>query len=313
MGDLIIQSITQYPINQNGYNINAYTENIASLSGRDGRDGQNGKDGKNGAPGPAGPAGVGIPTGGRTGQLLAKATNLDYSTKWTDALSNALFDGGQAGMTLIKNSSDDLDFSWGNVQVLPMGGETNQALLKNSSTDFDASWKTLHQIPDGGNSGQVLTKVSSTSQDVAWMNPGGGISQASLRKMDFKTSSYFQASINGYTDLLLEQFIGLDGVAVADRPTVLEYYSAIEANIENLSGDVLAFRLIEMSFSQAINYMQVVGDYTGTITFKYSTDSGENYINFPENEMLQTSANSLILKIEMANAAVLDNVAIYVK
>lgn len=308
-----VQTLTTYPYNQNGYNINTFTENIGSLTGRDGRDGQDGKDGKNGAPGARGPAGVGIPTGGLTGQILAKASNADYSTKWTNVVSNALFDGGTAGQTLVKNSSDDLDFSWQNLQVLPTGGQSGEALVKNSSVNYDASWQALHQIPDGGNSGQVLTKVSSTSQDVAWMNPGGGISQASLRKMDFKTSSYFQASINGYTDLLLEQFIGLDGVAVADRPTVLEYYSAIEANIDNTSGDILAFRLTTMSFSQAIDYMQVVGDYTGTVTFKYSIDDGETYINFPENQMLQVSTNSLILKIEMANEAVLDNVAIYVK
>lgn len=308
-----VQSLETYEYNQNGYNINTFTDISGALSGRDGRDGQDGKDGKNGAPGARGPAGVGIPTGGLTGQILAKASNADYSTKWTNVVSNALFDGGTAGQTLIKNSSDDLDFSWGNVQVLPIGGQTGEALIKNSSTDFDASWKTIYQIPDGGNSGQVLTKVSSTSQDVAWMNPGGGISQASLRKMDFKTSSYFEASINGYTDLLLEQFIGLDGVAVADRPTVLDYYSAIEANIENTSENTLAFNLVEMSFSQAINYMQVVGDYTGTVTFKYSVDGGTNFVNFTENQMLQVSANALILKIEMASGAVLDNVAIFVK
>lgn len=308
-----VQTLTTYPYNQNGYNINTFTDISGALSGRDGRDGQDGKDGKNGAPGPRGPAGVGIPPAGLTGQILAKASNADYSTKWTNVVSNALFDGGQAGMTLIKNSSDNLDFSWGNIQVLPMGGQTGEALVKNSSTNYDASWQTIYQIPDGGNSGQVLTKLSSTSQDVAWMNPGGGISQASLRKMDFKTSSYFEASINGYTDLLLEQFIGLDGVAVADRPTVLDYYSAIEANIDNTSGDVLAFSLTAMSFSQPIDYMQLVGDYTGTVTFKYSVDGGTTFVNFPENQMLQVSTNSLILKIEMADSSVLDNVAIYVK
>ena len=308
-----VQTLTTYPYNQNGYNINAFTENIGSLTGRDGRDGQDGKDGKNGAPGARGPAGVGIPTGGLTGQILAKASNADYSTKWTNLASNALFDGGTAGQTLIKNSSNDLDFSWGNVQVLPMGGATDQALLKNSSTDFDASWKTLHQIPPAGNTGQVLTKLSSSDYDAVWMNPGGGISQASLRKMDFKTSMYFEASIDGYTDLLLEQFIGLDGIAVADRPTVLDYYSAIEANIENSSENTLAFNLVEMSFSQAINYMEIEGDYTGTVTFKYSVDSGTTFVNFPENQMLQVSTNTLVLKIEMAAGAVLDNVAIFVK
>ena len=308
-----VSNLETYEYNQNGYNINTFTDISGALSGRDGRDGQNGKDGKNGAPGPQGPAGVGIPTGGTTGQILAKASNANYVTKWTNMVSNALFDGGQAGMTLIKNSSDDLDFSWGNIQVLPMGGTSGQALVKNSSTNYDASWQSLHEIPNGGSTNQVLTKLSNSDQDVAWMNPSGGVSQASLNKMDFKTSMYFKASVDGYTNLLLEQFIGLDGVNATDRPTVLTYFNALDDVIENISGETLTFRLVEMSFSQAINYMELEADYTGTVTFKYSTDSGTTYVNFPEDQMLQVTTSTLILKIEMATGANLGNVAIFVK
>lgn len=308
-----IDSLETYPYNQNGYNMNIYTTTSAALTGRDGRDGQNGRDGKNGTPGPQGPAGVGIPTGGTTGQILAKASNANYSTKWTNMVSNALFDGGQAGMTLIKNSSDNLDFSWGNIQVLPTGGTSGEALVKNSSVNYDASWQQIHQIPAGGAANQVLTKLSSNDQDVAWMNPGGGISLASLQKMDFKTSMYFKSSVDGYTNLLLEQFIGLDGVNITDRPNVLTYYSGIDANIENTSGETLEFRLIGSSFSQPVNYIELEADYTGTITFKYSIDSGETYVNFPEDQMLQVTTSSLILKIEMAVNAILNNIAIFVK
>lgn len=312
-GHETVTNIEQYPINQNGYNINAFTENIASLSGKDGRDGQNGKDGKNGADGPQGPAGIGIPTGGLTGQILAKASNANYVTKWTNVVSNALFDGGNAGQTLIKNSNEDLDFSWGNVEVLPMGGTTGQALVKTSDADFAANWSTLHQIPDGGLTNQVLTKLSSNNQDVAWMNPGGGVSQASLRKMDFKTSMYFKASTDGYTNLLLEQFIGLDGVSTLDRANVLEYYSTIEAMIENISQSDLVFRLVENTFEEPINYMEVEGDYTGTVTFEYSINGGESYDNFPEDNMLLVTTSSLILRITMEPGSTLNNVAIFVK
>lgn len=308
-----VNTLTTYEYNQNGYDVNTFTTISGALSGRDGRDGQNGRDGKNGAPGAKGDPGVGVIPGGRTGELLAKASNADYSMKWTTAVSNALFDGGQAGMTLIKNSSTDLDFSWGTIQSLPNGGETGMALVKDSNNDFDVSWQNIQILPAGGLPNQVLGKLSGADYNVGWINPGGGVSQASLRKMDFKTTAYFQSSINGYTNLLLEQFIGLDGINVSDRATVTPYYSTIEANIENLSGDVLAFRLIGVSFSQLIDYMQVLGDYTGTVTFKYSIDNGSTFVNFPENEMLQVSTNSLILKVEMAAAAVLDNIAIFVK
>lgn len=313
IGSATITNVEQYPINQNGYNINAFTTNIASIPGRDGRDGQNGKDGKNGTPGPQGPAGVGIPTGGLTGQILAKASNANYVTKWTNVVSNALFDGGTAGQTLIKNSNNDLDFGWGNIQVLPTGGTSGQALVKNSSTNYDASWQSLHEIPAQGNTNQVLTKLSNDSYDVAWMNPSGGVSQASLNKMDFKTSMYFKASIDGYTNLLIEQFIGLDGVNATDRPTVLTYFNAMDDVIENTSGDTLTFRLVETTFPIAINYIELEADYTGTVTFKYSIDSGETYVNFPEDQMLQVTTSTLILKIEMAVGANLGNVAIFVK
>ena len=313
LGPATITDIEQYPINQNGYHINAFTENIASIPGRDGRDGQNGKDGKNGAPGPQGPAGVGIPTGGTTGQILAKASNANYSTKWVNMISTALFDGGTAGQTLIKNSNNDLDFGWGNIQVLPTGGTSGQALVKNSSTDYDASWQSLHEIPNGGSTNQVLTKLSNDSYDVAWMNPSGGVSTASLKKMDFKTSMYFKASIDGYTNLLIEQFIGLDGVNTTDRPTVLTYFNALDDVIENSSGETLTFRLVETTFPIAINYIELEADYTGTVTFKYSIDSGETYVNFPEDQMLQVTTSTLILKIEMAVGANLGNIAIFVK
>lgn len=308
-----IDTIETYPYNQNGYNMNVYTTTSAALTGKDGRDGQNGRDGKNGTPGPQGPAGVGIPTGGQTGQILAKASNANYSTKWVNMISTALFDGGTAGQTLIKNSNTDLDFSWGNIEVLPEGGTFGQALVKNSSANFDASWKSLHEIPNGGAANQVLTKLSSNDQDVAWMNPGGGISLASLRKMDFKTSMYFKASIDGYTNLLLEQFIGLDGINLTDRPNVLTYYSGIESDIENTSGETLTFRLIEMEFSQAINYMELESEHTGTVTFKYSINDEETYENFPEDQMLQVTTTKLILKIEMANDSILGNIAIFIK
>lgn len=41
--------------------------------------------GDTGATGPAGATGAGVPTGGTTGQILAKDTNTDYDTSWYDA------------------------------------------------------------------------------------------------------------------------------------------------------------------------------------------------------------------------------------
>ena len=49
-----------------------------------GLQGPKGDDGEQGEDGPAGPAGQGVPTGGTTGQVLAKASSTDYDTEWVD-------------------------------------------------------------------------------------------------------------------------------------------------------------------------------------------------------------------------------------
>jgi len=219
-GEALITNVEQYPINQNGYNINAFTQNIASIPGRDGRDGQNGKDGKNGAPGAQGPAGVGVPaggsegqalikksstnydtkwatlvpSGGTTGQVLAKNSNTNYDVKWANTLTSALFDGGTTGQTLIKNSNADLDFSWGNVQSLPSGGTTGQTIIKQSSTDGDYTWGTLESLPSGGSTGQALVKVNGDNYNVQWSTilavPNGGTTGQTLIKQSGSDGDY---------------------------------------------------------------------------------------------------------------------------
>lgn len=183
LGNLIIQSITQYPINQNGYNINTFTENLGSLSGRDGRDGKDGKDGKNGTPGAQGPAGVGVPAGGNTGQSLVKNSNTSYDTKW--ATITGVPTGGTTGQSLVKNSNTNYDLKWETLEALPPGGTTGQTIIKQSSTDGDYDWGTLEALPEGGTTGQVLSKSSDTNYDVTWT--------------DVLTSSIFNGGTTGQT------------------------------------------------------------------------------------------------------------------
>lgn len=52
--------------------------------GPQGDTGATGPAGPTGATGPQGPAGEGVPVGGTTGQVLAKATDDDYDTEWVD-------------------------------------------------------------------------------------------------------------------------------------------------------------------------------------------------------------------------------------
>lgn len=47
--------------------------------------GSTGPTGAAGAPGSPGATGAGVPTGGSTGQVLAKTSGADYATAWTTA------------------------------------------------------------------------------------------------------------------------------------------------------------------------------------------------------------------------------------
>ena len=309
-----ISSIETYPLNQNGYNVNAFTNISGALVGRDGRDGVNGKDGKNGAPGPQGPAGVGIPTGGLTGQVLAKSSNANYATKWTTMASTALFDGGEAGMTLVKNSSADLDFSWGRVSGVPSGGTTGQVLKKNSSTDQDCSWGSVEALPQGGETGQVLVKLSNSNYNVGWTSMPNTMTL--LNKSNFKIDSYFVGVVNSYTGLTLEQFINSSGInsTADDGATVIStYYSSQECKVTNSSNNTIAFRLNEITTTNPIRTMQIEAETTGTVAFSYSTNGGTTFTSINKSTATQIESSSLIIKIQLQAAAVISNVAILVK
>lgn len=55
-----------------------------------GPQGAQGTQGATGPTGPTGPAGEGVPTGGTTGQILAKASATNYDTEWTSSAGRSL-------------------------------------------------------------------------------------------------------------------------------------------------------------------------------------------------------------------------------
>lgn len=310
-----IDSLEQYPINQNGYNLNAFTETIASLSGRDGRDGAPGRDGRNGADGAQGPAGVGVPAGGLQGQILAKASNANYDTTWTTMASTALFDGGQAGQTLVKNSSEDLDFSWQTIQALPSGGNSGDALVR-SGTD-SATWTPIKGVVAGGTTGQALVKLSNADYDYGWQNAGGGGDvTAVLDKSNFKLDVYILANSNNYTGVLYEQFVNTNGInPTADDGAVVvsTYYNQQKLEVNNTSGSAISFRLTEVTFDNATTQIQLMAESTGTITYSISTDGGTTFTALTANTPTMISTTSLILKVELASLATIKNIAIMVR
>ena len=67
----------------NGDSLNELYQSGA-LRGADGRNGYDGRDGVDGQDGRDGTDGVGVPSGGTTGQVLAKRSNTNYDTQWVD-------------------------------------------------------------------------------------------------------------------------------------------------------------------------------------------------------------------------------------
>ena len=65
-------------------------------------------------PGPQGPPGKGVPPGGDTGQVLAKASGDDYDTVW-----RTLSGGGSGGSGTVTSVNDVLPDAFGNVQLAP--------------------------------------------------------------------------------------------------------------------------------------------------------------------------------------------------
>lgn len=82
-------------------------QGIQGPEGPAGQDGAPGQDGADGAPG------VGVPTGGTTGQVLAKASSTDYDTEWVNA------GGGGGAVSSVNGQTGDVVLDADDVGALP--------------------------------------------------------------------------------------------------------------------------------------------------------------------------------------------------
>lgn len=94
-----------------------------------------------------------------------------YSSTGTVSF-NAIPTGGTTGQVLAKNTGTNYDTSWNN-SFVPTGGTANQILKKNSSTNYDTSWVTPASLPSGFITGpgsstdKAATRYSGTSGALA--------------------------------------------------------------------------------------------------------------------------------------------------
>ena len=113
------------------------------LRGIDGAPGTRGPQGYTGLAGPQGPAGVGVPAGGTTGQVPAKASDDDYDVEWVDQTGS-----GNSGMRLADGPVYESGFCYvgyehetnGSWYIYRRTRATNLRQYATGLTDYATNW-----------------------------------------------------------------------------------------------------------------------------------------------------------------------------
>jgi hypothetical protein len=152
----------------------------AGATGATGATGAAGPTGATGAAGTQGPPGAGVPTGGTTGQVLAKNTNTDNDTHWVTPVAGVTDRGGSSTSTTnsIASYPNGLTCEWVNTDFPIIG------ILTTNKTSAN-----------GGMVTQILTSYEGTPTvyfRVGWASPGFGTWQ------QVPTGSPLAATLTGY-------------------------------------------------------------------------------------------------------------------
>ena len=175
-----------------------------------------------------------IPSGGTTGQVLAKSSDSNYAVQWVNQQGGG---GGTTDYTDLDNkpqingttlTGNKTTANLG-IHDIPSGGTTGQVLAKSSNSNYAVQWvnqqgggggttdyadldnkpqingttlsgnKTtanlgIHDVPAGGTAGQVLAKASGTDHDVEWATPADPTSVIDDNAGPFTTDKTFSSS-----------------------------------------------------------------------------------------------------------------------
>ncbi|MFN3553446.1 MAG: hypothetical protein ACK4UL_10085, partial [Novosphingobium meiothermophilum] len=196
-------------------------------TGPQGPAGPQGPKGDTGDTGPQGPAGQGVPTGGSTGQVLAKLTAADYNTGWvtpaTGTVTSVAASGGSTGLTFSGSpitSSGTLTL--GGTLALASGG-TGATTASGARTNLGAAasgavgssgltMATARLLGRSTASTGAIEEISvgtglSLSSGVLSANGGGGASEwteiASVTPTGVSSVDFANLKTTVYNDLLI--------------------------------------------------------------------------------------------------------------
>ena len=113
-----------------------------------------------------------IPIGGTDGQYLAKSGTENYALKWVTGPTERIPTGGTDGEYLVKNGTANYALKWasGPTEHIPTGGKDGQYLAKSGTENYALKWVTgpTERIPTGGTDGQYLVKNGTTNYALKW-------------------------------------------------------------------------------------------------------------------------------------------------
>ena len=164
-------------------------QGATGATGTTGPTGPQGATGATGATGPKGDTGEGVPTGGTTGQVLAKASNTDYDTEWVDQTGG----GGDAvwgGITGTLSDQTDLQTAL-NAKVTANSAITGATKTK---ITYDAKGLVTAGADAGISDITGLTSALVAKYDVT--NPSGYITSSALTPYALLAGATFTGAIS---------------------------------------------------------------------------------------------------------------------
>jgi len=217
---------------------------VVGPQGPQGEPGAQGERGPQGVPGPQGVQGEGVPMGGTAGQVLVKATDTDFDTKW----ENIVPTGGTAGQVLTKVSDVDFDAGW--EDTVPA---SNPNLLDNwyfadpvnqrGQTEYAGAVYSIDRWYVGGDpgtshkillnsSGLVLETTSAIHQKLETkLKDGTVVTYSALIDNDIYTTTFTINNSSGY-----ERRFEKNGFVLANNGVVnyFQIYNQNETNHKNV-------------------------------------------------------------------------------